>query len=153
MRLDPSLRHGHGKLSPLYLWGGLWNLRFSQQRPEGHRFSRIVIVFHERLQKSLFFPAGQRFSRQPAPGACLAAGYAALIEAHGLKVPLPRVLAAVSSRNKSSAWPEWRILPARYAPQASLEGLLGTIEVHANLPSMFYAPDWPRTSGAFPGSI
>jgi hypothetical protein len=76
--------------------------------PQNPYFSPPVSVFHESLL--------------PAPASL--AGYAALIEAHGLKVPLPRVLTAVSPQNKSSTSSEWRVLPARYAPQASLEGHL-----------------------------
>jgi hypothetical protein len=71
-------------------------------------FSPPVSVFHESLLPAPAWPTG----------------YAALIGAHGLKVPLPSVLTAVSPQNKSSTSPEWRVLPARYAPQASLEGHL-----------------------------
>ncbi len=54
-----------GGSNPLSLSSDLWNHRFSQRWPESHRFSRIVIVFHEQPPKSLFFSAGQRFSRKP----------------------------------------------------------------------------------------
>ncbi len=71
-------------------------------------FSRSVSVFQE--------------SRLPEPA--IPAGYAALIGAHGLKVPLPRQLSAVSLKNKAVASLDWRIFPARYAPDTSLEGHL-----------------------------
>ncbi len=64
------------------------------------------------------------FQESPLPDPASPVGYAALIDAHGLKVPLPRILTGVSPKNKSAASAEWRILPARYAPQASLEGHL-----------------------------
>jgi hypothetical protein len=52
------------------------------------------------------------------------AGYAALAEIHGLPGPLPAKLSAVAAHNKASVTAGWRIFPARYAPQASLEGQL-----------------------------
>ncbi len=52
------------------------------------------------------------------------AGYAALAEIHGLPGPLPSQLSAVAPHNKASVTDEWRIFPARYAPQATLEGQL-----------------------------
>jgi Fic family protein len=76
--------------------------------PKNPYFSPPVSIFHESLL--------------PAPAS--PAGYAALIGAHGLKVPLPRVLTSVSPQNKSAASADWRVLPARYAPEASLEGHL-----------------------------
>ena len=76
--------------------------------PQNRYFSQPLSVFHESLL--------------PAPAS--PAGYAALIQAHDLKVPFPDVLTAVSPQNKSAASTEWRLLPARYGPEASFEGHL-----------------------------
>lgn len=51
-------------------------------------------------------------------------GYAALIEAHGLKVPVPRTLSAVGPRHKTYVQDGWHIYTPRHAPPASLEGQL-----------------------------
>ena len=64
------------------------------------------------------------FLESRLPDAAVPAGYAALIAAHGLAVPLPSQLSAVSPKNKAIASEQWRIFPARYAPGASLEGHL-----------------------------
>ena len=71
-------------------------------------FSQPISVFHE--------------SWLPTPAS--PAGYAALIDLHGLRVPLPRRLAAVSQQNKAAASTDWRVFPARYAPAPNLEGHL-----------------------------
>lgn len=76
--------------------------------PRNPYFSQPVSVFRE--------------SRLPVPA--VPAGYAALIEAYGLQVPLPYRLSAVSQHNKSAGSASWRVFPARYAPEASLEGHL-----------------------------
>ena len=70
------------------------------------------------------FPTVSVFHESPLPAPASPAGYAALIDAHSVKAPRPRVLTAVSPQNKSVTSTEWRVLPARYAPLASLEGQL-----------------------------
>jgi len=72
------------------------------------RFSGPVTVFHE--------------SRLPESGA--PAGYAALIDAYGLEVPLPRTLSAIGQRHKVTEQDGWRIFTPRHAPSAGLEGHL-----------------------------
>ena len=76
--------------------------------PQNPYFSPPVTVFHETW----------------LPASAAPVGYAALIDAHGLRVPLPRQLSAVSAQNKTATSADWRIFPARYAPDASLEGHL-----------------------------
>ena len=49
------------------------------------------------------------------------AGYAALIGAYGLRVPLPRTLSAIGERHRRMEEGGWRIYSPRYAPDASLE--------------------------------
>jgi len=83
------------------------------------------------------FPPVSVFHESPLPALAAPAGYAALIDAHGVKVPRPRILTAVSPQNKSSASTEWRILPARYAPQASLEGQLTFALKHEGVNLLF----------------
>jgi hypothetical protein len=73
-----------------------------------NHFSGPVIVFQER----------------PLPEPATPAGYAALIAAYDLRVPLPRTLSATGARHRISETGGWRILTPRHAPQASLEGHL-----------------------------
>jgi Fic/DOC family len=73
-----------------------------------HRFSGPVTVFHER-----------RLPEEATP-----AGYAALIDAHGLSVPLPRTLSAIGQRHRIQEEGGWRLLTPRHAPESTLEGHL-----------------------------
>jgi Fic/DOC family len=72
------------------------------------QFSGPVTVFHE----------------QSLPEAATPAGYAALIEAFRLDVPLPRTLCAIASRHKTLMRDGWHLLTPRHAPAASLAGHL-----------------------------
>lgn len=74
----------------------------------GQQFSERVSVFQE--------------SRLPEPA--LPVGYAALIDAYGLEVPLPRVLCAIGARHKVYEEGGWRIYTPRHEPKATLEGHL-----------------------------
>jgi hypothetical protein len=76
--------------------------------PYPNRFSGPVTVFHERR----------------LPETAVPAGYAALIDAYRLAVPLPRQLAAIGTRHRMIEIPEWRLFTPRHAPEASLEGHL-----------------------------
>ena len=71
-----------------------------------HQFSGPVTIFH-----------GSRLPELATP-----AGYAALIEAYRLKVPLPLTLAAIATRHKTIETGDWRLLTPRHAPPATLEG-------------------------------
>jgi Fic/DOC family len=73
-----------------------------------HRFSGPITVFHER----------------PLPERGTPVGYAALIDAFGLRVPLPRILSAVSERHRMRNEAGWRIVTPRHAPSPDLEGHL-----------------------------
>lgn len=64
------------------------------------------------------------FQDQRLPETATPAGYSALIDAHGLSVPLPRTLAATGTRHRITEKDGWRILTPRHAPKASLEGHL-----------------------------
>ena len=72
------------------------------------RFSGPVLVFHE-----------QRLPEPATP-----AGYAALIDAFGLPVPLPRNLTAIGERHRILQQDGWRIMTPRHAPHPTLEGHL-----------------------------
>jgi Fic/DOC family len=85
--------------------------------PERNRFSGTVSVFHDR--------------RLPVTGT--PAGYAALIDAYGLRVPLPRTLCAIGERHRLLDEGGWRIYSPRYAPEASLEGHLTFALKHEGL--------------------
>jgi hypothetical protein len=71
-------------------------------------FSGPVSVFHERRLPEFATPAG----------------YAALIHAYDLPVPLPRTLSAIGSRHRITEEADWRIYTPRHAPDPSLEGHL-----------------------------
>jgi hypothetical protein len=73
-----------------------------------HDFSEPVTVFHDRRLPELATPVG----------------YAALIEALHLRVPLPRTLCAIGPRHKQYQRDGWQIYTPRYAPVADLEGHL-----------------------------
>jgi hypothetical protein len=73
-----------------------------------HRFSGPVTVFRE----------------DALPERATPAGYAALIDAFALSVPLPRTLSAVGERHRVRIDAGWRIFTSRYAPSADLEGHL-----------------------------
>ena len=75
--------------------------------PEYH-FSEPVTIFH-----------GSRLPERATP-----VGYAALIDAHSLKVPMPRVLSAIGPRHKEYEQDGWHIYTPRHAPLAGLEGHL-----------------------------
>ena len=70
---------------------------------ESHRYSGRVTVFHER-----------RLPEQATP-----AGYAALIGAYRLQVPVPSTLSAIATRHKTLEQDGWRLLTPRHAPAAS----------------------------------
>ena len=72
------------------------------------RFSGPVTVFHERV----------------LPYTATPAGYAALVGAYDLKVPLPRTLSATGERHRVRNEEGWRILTPRHAPPRTLEGHL-----------------------------
>lgn len=71
-------------------------------------FSGLVTVLHER-----------RLPKRGTP-----AGYAALIDAYGIQVPLPRTLSAIGERHRITEEGGWRIYTPRHAPEATLEGHL-----------------------------
>ena len=70
--------------------------------------SEPVTVFHER--------------RLPERG--ILAGYAALIDAYNLEVPLPRRLCAIGERHRMREEGEWRLFTPRHRPEDSLNGQL-----------------------------
>ncbi len=71
-------------------------------------FPGPVNLFHERRLPELATPAG----------------YAALIHAYDLPVPLPRTLSAIGGRHRITDEAGWRIYTPRHAPDATLEGHL-----------------------------
>ena len=52
------------------------------------------------------------------------AGYAALLEAYELSVPLPDILAVISSKHTKYETDVWRVFTPRHAPEDSLYGQL-----------------------------
>jgi hypothetical protein len=78
------------------------------QRAQNHQFSGPVTVFQER-----------RLPVRATP-----AGYAAIIDALNLKVPLPRILSATGTEHRIIRRDDWNIYTPRHAPAGSLEGHL-----------------------------
>src|SRR5690348_9874425 len=74
----------------------------------GGPFSGSTTVFHER--------------RLPETGT--PAGYAALIDAYKLAVPVPRTLSAIGTRHRLIEQAGWRLYTPRHKPPATLEGHL-----------------------------
>ncbi|MBI3208497.1 MAG: Fic family protein [Candidatus Solibacter usitatus] len=72
------------------------------------QFSGPVTVFHERTLSERGTPAG----------------YAALLDAYELKVPLPRTLSCTGEHHRVREEGGWRILTPRHTPPATLEGHL-----------------------------
>lgn len=64
------------------------------------------------------------FQERRLPETATLAGYAALIDAYGLAVPLPRTLSAIGERHRITEQEGWRILTPRHAPNPTLEGHL-----------------------------
>jgi Fic family protein len=72
------------------------------------QFSGAVNVFHGRW----------------LPETAVPAGYAALIDAYKLPVPIPRTLSAIGTKHRIVDQGGWRIYTPRHAPDASLQGQL-----------------------------
>jgi Fic family protein len=72
------------------------------------QFSGSVSVFHDRR----------------LPEKAIPAGYAALIDAYKLAVPVPRILSAIGTKHRIIEQGGWRIYTPRHAPETSLEGHL-----------------------------
>ncbi len=71
-------------------------------------FSGPVNIFHDRRLPETATPAG----------------YAALIEAYNLPVPVPHTLCAIGTKHRIIEDAGWRIYTPRHAPEATLEGHL-----------------------------
>jgi hypothetical protein len=78
----------------------------SENMSRQHRFSGPVTIFHE----------------QALPERATPAGYAALIDAYRLRVPLPRTLSATGEHHRVRKEAGWQILTPRHAPFPDLEG-------------------------------
>lgn len=64
------------------------------------------------------------FQERRLPETATPAGYAALIGAYVLSVPLPRTLSATGERHRITERDGWRIMTPRHAPHPTLEGHL-----------------------------
>ena len=77
------------------------------------------------MHEDLTFPGPvQAIHQRQLPDTATPAGYAALIEAFGLRVPLPIKLAATGSRHRVINTADWLIMTPRHHPQDSLRGHL-----------------------------
>ena len=77
-----------------------------------------------RTPKTRFSGPVMVFQEQALPPRATPAGYAALIDAYQLKVPLPRKLSATGDRHSIREEGGWRILTPRHTPPSTLEGHL-----------------------------
>lgn len=77
-------------------------------RATRYNFSGSVTIFHDRR----------------LPERAIPVGYAALIDALHLRVPVPRILSAVGPRHKQYQQDGWHIYTPRHAPTADLDGNL-----------------------------
>jgi Fic family protein len=66
--------------------------------------------------------AVSEFQGRPLPEPGKLAGYAALIQQHRLRVPLPPLLAFTSERHTKNSTDQWLTLTARHAPEDTLGG-------------------------------
>lgn len=64
------------------------------------------------------------FQERRLPETATPAGYAALIDAYQLAVPLPRTLSAIGERHRIIEQQGWRILTPRHSPHPTLAGHL-----------------------------
>lgn len=64
------------------------------------------------------------FQEKRLPETATPAGYAALIGAYDLAVPLPRTLSAIGEHHRITEREGWRIMTPRHAPHPTLEGHL-----------------------------
>ncbi|SHE99695.1 Fic/DOC family protein [Psychroflexus salarius] len=60
------------------------------------------------------------FHGRQAPEPGLLVGYAAIIEAHQLQVPLPQKLALISKKNRRYSTSAWQVLTPRHTPEDNL---------------------------------
>lgn len=121
---------GRTKSTRLFTYDGFQN-RFSSARIENQSNGSLETT--ERKQGTFFMaPAPQKpfsgpvtvFQEKRLPEPATPAGYAALIEAFGLDVPLPRTLFATGEHHRIVETAGWRILTPRHAPEPTLEGHL-----------------------------
>lgn len=75
-------------------------------------------------QKHQFSGRVSIFQESRLPETALPVGYAALIAAFDLQVPLPLILCAIGARHKIYEQNGWRIYTPRHEPSATLEGHL-----------------------------
>jgi hypothetical protein len=74
---------------------------------------------------SVQFPgAANVFHAQRLPETATPAGYAALIDAYKLSVPMPRTLSAIGTKHRIIEQGGWCVYTPRHAPEASLDGHL-----------------------------
>ncbi len=75
-------------------------------------------------QRKPFSERVTAFHGRPLPEAAVPVGYAALIDAFGLAVPIPIRLAAIGPRHKVYDADDWKLYTPRHRPDASLIGHL-----------------------------
>ena len=87
----------------------------------------------EKMVQNSFSGPVTVFQEKRLPEEATLAGYAALIDAYELSVPLPRLLCATGSKHRITVRDGWRILTPRHAPEPTLEGHLNFAIKHEGL--------------------
>ncbi|HEY8518466.1 MAG TPA: Fic family protein [Gammaproteobacteria bacterium] len=80
--------------------------------------------FTPEVFRNIFSEPVSVFQGRRLPEPAFPAGYAALLTAFGLEVPLPRTLAATSPHHRTVHKDGWRILTVRHSPDPTLAGHL-----------------------------
>jgi hypothetical protein len=97
---------------------------FSCYEEIGIKFQARELIFMETAIQYDFSGPVTIFHEQRLPETAIPAGYATLIDALHLHVPLPRTLSAIGPRHKQYQQDGWHIYTPRHAPKPNLEGHL-----------------------------
>lgn len=79
-----------------------------------------TVFSHSMVSSELNSRLVKHFRGRELPESAWPVGHAALIDRYGLRVPLPPVLTAVTSRHHPSSTTTWRLLTPRHAPTDTL---------------------------------
>lgn len=104
----------------------------SEKHISCNRFSFIILIFHtlsnrnsrSAMKNNRFSPNITVFHERSTPEQGYLVGYAALLHAYDLQVPLPDLLSIISHKHKQYVTPHWRVFTPRHRPNDTLMGHL-----------------------------